>query len=126
MLSAGGGLLAKIFAMLLMTLCPQQRIVANVAYTPSAKAPAGGVCAVRLETLDPISGEVLGEQDVTLTKAPQQVLIEMPERAACGLIRVVVTKLEGCTEPTGLRGMSLEVLDSSTGDVLRTTGLQVE
>ncbi len=126
MLSSGGGLLAKIFAMLFLTFCPQREtLAANLAYTPTTTAP-GQICAVRVAALDPLSGQVEGEEEVSLTPQPQQIIIDIQQRAACGLLKVVVTRLEGCSDPRGLRGISLEVLDALNGGVLRTMPMQVD
>jgi hypothetical protein len=124
MLGVSGGFLSKILAMLFLKLCPQREMLAaNLAYTPTAP---GQVCSVRVEAEDPVSGEVLGQQDVSLTPQPQQVLLGLQQKVTCGLLRVVVTRLEGCTDPRGLRGISLEVMDTLNGAVLRTMSLQAE
>lgn len=120
------GLIAKVFSILLMTLCPQQeKLVANLAYAPAAKDP-GQVCRVRVRVLDPLSNEALGEQDVSLTPQPQQVPIEVVGGSdSYRLVRIVVSQLESCTNPGGLQGMSLEGLDAGTRELRRTMPLQL-
>ncbi len=125
MLAIAGGLFAKILTMLLLTFCPQQeRMVANLAYLPAAKAPAP-VCRVKVQVLDPVSNEALGEQDVSLTAQPQQVPIDVVGNDSCRLVRVVVSVLEGCPNTAALQGNTLEMEDAVTRRVSRTIPIAV-
>jgi len=66
---------------------------------------------------------VMGQQDVSLTPQPQQVLIGLQQKVTCGLLRVVVTRLEGCTSPRTSRKLAGS---AGNGGVLRTMPLQAE